>query len=310
MKVTLDLSKLRESGEITQAEYEKLAALGKSQTGSLAFNILIGFGVIAVSAGLIALVPNAATGVAAGLAILGIGLWIYISQFTQWEVLGHICVLVGALMLAGGVIVLTEASATAFLAITVGFAAAGIVAQSGLLIMLAVLSLSSAFGARTGYEHATYFLGIEAPTITIGVFGAVAVGAYLLSKQLAAAYERLALIAARTAVFLVNFGFWIGSLWGDSLGAAGPNIDDMAFAVLWAVVIGGSIVWALRENRQWVVNVMAVFGAIHFYTQWFERLGAEPVTVLMGGVIALAFALGLWYFNRHFWGQASGKAGT
>jgi hypothetical protein len=65
----------------------------------------------------------------------------------------------------------------------------------------------------------------------------------------------------------------------------------------------GSAVWAVKQNRQWVVNVMAVFGAIHFYTQWFERLGAEPLAVLIGGIIALAIALGLWYFNRQICGR-------
>ena len=38
--------------------------------------------------------------------------------------------------------------------------------------------------------------------------------------------------------------------------------------------------------------------AIHFYTQWFERLGADPLTVLLAGILALGFAIGLWYFNR------------
>ena len=303
MKVTLDLSKLLETGKITQVEFDKLAGLGKSGTGSLAFNVLIGFGVVAVSLGLIALMPNATTGVAAGLAILGLGLWLYVAQSTQWEVLGHICVLVGALMLGGGIVVLTNASVLGFLAIAVGFTGAALLAGSGLLVMLAVLALSSAIGARTDYEHATYFLGIEEPTITIVLFGALAIGTYLLSKRVAADYERLALMAARTSVFLVNFGFWIGSLWGDTVGEAGPDIDEMVFIVLWAIVLIGSAVWAVKQNRQWVVNVMAVFGAIHFYTQWFERLGAEPLAVLIGGIIALAIALGLWYFNRQIWGR-------
>jgi hypothetical protein len=49
-----------------------------------------------------------------------------------------------------------------------------------------------------------------------------------------------------------------------------------------------------------VVNVVAVFAAIHFYTQWFERLGLEPMSVLGGGLIMLAIAIGLWMFNKRF----------
>ena len=56
--------------------------------------------------------------------------------------------------------------------------------------------------------------------------------------------------------------------------------------------------WAARENRRWVVNLAAIFLAIHFYTPWFERLGAKPLTVLLAGLLALCFAVGLWRFNR------------
>ena len=62
MKVTLDLTKLLEEGRITREEHDRLATLGAAGTGSLAFNILLGFGVAAVSGGAVALVPDAITG--------------------------------------------------------------------------------------------------------------------------------------------------------------------------------------------------------------------------------------------------------
>jgi hypothetical protein len=158
-------------------------------------------------------------------------------------------------------------------------------------------------------------LAIYEPLVTIVLFSLLALGTYYLSKSLAADYERLALIAARTSVFMVNFGFWIGSLWGDHLllirsllrGDSGIStnsfagsqmIPPLAFVVGWAVVLLGAGAWAVRENRRWAVNVAAVFGAIHFYTQWFERLRLEPMTVFVGGLLMLAFALGLWMFNK------------
>jgi len=51
-------------------------------------------------------------------------------------------------------------------------------------------------------------------------------------------------------------------------------------------------------NRRWLVNIAAAFGAIHFYTQWFERLGATPLSVLLGGVLMLLVAYALWMFNK------------
>jgi iron complex transport system permease protein len=49
---------------------------------------------------------------------------------------------------------------------------------------------------------------------------------------------------------------------------------------------------------RWLVNLVALFAGIHFYTQWFERLGATPLSVLLGGVVMLASAFALWMFNR------------
>ena len=193
---------------------------------------------------------------------------------------------------------LTEAAASSFLLIAVGFALVGVFAHSGLLVALAVLALSSAIGARTGYAHASYFFGMEEPTITIILMSALALACYLVSKRVAAAYERIALIGARTAILVINFGFWIGSLWGDTLSGSGTHIPDVVFGVLWALGLIGLAIWAVRENRRWVVNVAAIFGAIHFYTQWFELLGAHPFSILLCGLVTLGLAVGLWKLNQ------------
>jgi hypothetical protein len=54
----------------------------------------------------------------------------------------------------------------------------------------------------------------------------------------------------------------------------------------------------MQVNRRWLVNLIAVFAGIHFYTQWFERLGATPLSVLLGGLVMLAGGSALWMFNR------------
>jgi hypothetical protein len=298
MKVTLDLTKLLEDGRITRHEYDRLQQLGAAGTGSLAFNILLGFGVIAVSAGALALVPNALTGIVLGTIILSAGLGLYAAHVAQWELFAHICVLIGALGLAAGVVIEAEGAVWAFVAITVGFALTGLLARSGLLVVLAVLAVSASIGARTGYMHAAYFIGVEEPTLTIMAFGILALACYLVSLVLPSAFERLALQAARTSLILVNFGFWVGSLWGDQSEGLGIRLDDGVFVVLWAAGLIAVGIWGARQNRRWVVNCAALFGAIHFYTQWFERLGANPLSVLVAGILALAIAIGIWRFNR------------
>ncbi|MGB3038550.1 MAG: hypothetical protein WBB72_14390, partial [Methyloceanibacter sp.] len=69
MKITLDISKLVEEGKLTREAADKLTALAAHDTGSLGVNILIGFGVIAIAAGAVALVPTPLTAVGLGLAL-------------------------------------------------------------------------------------------------------------------------------------------------------------------------------------------------------------------------------------------------
>jgi iron complex transport system permease protein len=140
----------------------------------------------------------------------------------------------------------------------------------------------------------------------------VALIAYQASKRLSAEYERLAITATRTSLLLINFGFWIGSLWGDplmlirSISAKDASLAFMTeavipatvFSVLWAAALLGAGIWAVQVNRRWLVNLVAVFAGIHFYTQWFERLGATPLSVLLGGLVMLASAFALWLLNR------------
>jgi hypothetical protein len=315
VKITLDLSKLVEEQKLTPAEAERLRALAAHDGGSYAISILVGFGVVAVSAGAVALVPTPATALVLGPVVFALGFAFALQGKEQWSLLAQICLVVGALMFSGGVLAIGKGALAAMLIVTAVLAGASIVARSSLLMAGAVLALGACLGARAGYWDATYMLAIYEPLVTIVLFSLVALGSYYLSKSLTADYERLALIAARTAVFMVNFGFWIGSLWGDDLrlvrslmrgdpslltdtSGSSPIIPPLAFVIGWAVLLLGTGIWGVRENRRWVVNVAAVFGAIHFYTQWFERLGAEPLSVLVGGLLMLAFALGLWTFNK------------
>lgn len=307
MKVTLDLAKLVEQGRLTQAEADRLKGLAAEGAGSLALNILIGFGVVAVALGVMGLVPQPVVAVVLGGMMAGVGLGFILKGEQAWAILANICLLAGSLMLAAGVMFMTKGSVLALLTVVAVFTAGGVVARSGLLVALAVLALSAAIGARTGYMRATYFLAIEQPTVTVLLFSGLAIAAYQASKRLGADFARLAITAARTSLLLVNFGFWIGSLWGDRLtwfvdraatSRYAPAIPAWTFSILWAAAIVGAGVWAARANRPWVLNLAAVFGAIHFYTQWFEKLGPNPFSVLVAGVLTLGLAVGIWKYNQ------------
>src|SRR5271168_2629171 len=160
---------------------------------------------------------------------------------------------------------------------------------------LVPLALAGALGSSTGYFHATYMLIVTEPTITIGFFALLAFAAYLASNRVGPAYEGLGIVAARVSLVLVNFGFWVGSLWGDHPGeswtvgdmgsrtarqAAALHVPGWVFTVAWAVLVIGVGVWAARANRRWVVTMAASFGAINFYTRAPGEAGAfQPVEV-------------------------------
>ncbi|MBI4366007.1 MAG: hypothetical protein HY543_04230 [Deltaproteobacteria bacterium] len=320
MKITLDLSKLVEDGKLTAAEAERLRGLAAQDTGSLGINILVGFGVVAVAGGAGALIPNVTTGFVLGLLIFAFGTALTLYRVRQWELLAQICTILGALTFCGTVLVFGQGSLAAMLIVTALLAGAALLARSSLLIAASVLALGACLGAKADYWHATYALSIYEPFITVVLFSGLALAAYMISQRVSANFERIAINAARTAVLMVNFGFWIGSLWGDRLLLLHRMMDSKApefarlpvaipawvFGVGWALALIAVGVWGVRANRRWVVNVAAVFGAIHFYTQWFERLGASPLSVLLGGVLMLAFAFAIWRFNR----QAENKIET
>lgn len=160
----------------------------------------------------------------------------------------------------------------------------------------------------TAYGHATYMLAIRQPSVTIIVFSVLALAAYHLSKRLPSDYERIAIVFSRTSLFIVNLGFWVGSLWGDSLWyqeddwafRSGAVIKDWVFVIGWAIGLFATGIWAACANKHWVVNLLAVFGAIHFYTQYFERLEPTPQSILCAGLIAIGIAFLIARYNIIF----------
>jgi iron complex transport system permease protein len=300
MKVTLDLTELVARGEITKDEADRLAKLGARDTGSLGSNILLGFGTVAVALGGGFLFPTAQSVIVIGAILFVIGLGLIINKQVRWALFAQICITIGALGIVGGVSFLSDGNFYVNLGLAAGLAAAAFAAPSALLGSLAVLQFSIALGAGTAYWHGGYFTWVEQPTLTIAVLAAMAIGLTFVATRIPSAYERVALIMARTGVLIINLAFLVGSLFGDQQIAYDTNAERLAFSAIWAVLLIGVGLWGVISNRRWVVNAAAVFGAIHFYTQWFEYLGANPFSVLGGGILLIGFGLALRWFNVKF----------
>lgn len=300
MKVTLDLTDLVSRGEITKDEADRLARLGARDTGSLGSNILLGFGTVAVALGGGFLFPTAQSVIVIGTILFVIGLGLIINKQTRWALFAQICITIGALGIVGGISYLSDGNIYVNLALAAGLAAAAFAAPSGLLGSLAVLQFSIALGAGTAYWHGGYFTWVEQPALTIAILAVMAIGLTYVATRIPSAYERVALIMARTGVLIINLAFLVGSIFGDQQIGWDTDTERLAFSAIWAVLLIGVGLWGVMSNRRWVVNAAAVFGAIHFYTQWFEYLGPNPFSVLGGGILLIGFGLALRWFNVKF----------
>ena len=303
MKIVLNIKELLEEGKINQAEYDKLFSLSKNQTGSLALNLLIGFGIIMVCIGVITLTQSAFTALIMGLLTFLIGLFIQFRGTKEWSVLSSCCSISGVLIFTAGInLWVLWASESDFLGLansldflyaqiltTVILMVATAFLMSNILATLSILSIAQLIGAGTSYFTGSYTIWVSSPVVTIVIFSVLAFLLYYLSRSILSRYENILITGSRTSVLVTNFGFWVGSLFGGGELEVPPQLISIA----WALALIGFAVWGWRANRRWVVTVSSIFGAIHFYTQWFTILEVEPVSVVVAGVIAIGIGIGI-----------------
>lgn len=344
MKVLVDISKLEADGMITPQQAVQIRRAAAADTSTLAINVIATIGAFAVVAGLLAMRPASLQVAVIGLGLTFAGLLIRKLRATQLGFLGSSLVVIGAVLLSAGLVLkcsdvaprtsssLFTCPTTAkwyghmvlFLVASAWLLAVGVLAENGLLVVLSAFGLAGALGSSTGYWHASYGLLVRESTVTIVVFALLgALASYLSMRVLNEPYARFARLFALMALLWVNFGFWVGSLWGDYPLEAWIAPDTMSptysnevwemlqawkakaffisrdvFSVVWALALAGVGVWGAMHGRRGAVNMAATFAGIHFYTQWFERMRATPEMVIAAGVIAVAFAFGLWRYNH------------
>jgi len=208
----------------------------------------------------------------------------------------------------------------------------GVALDFRLVSALSIPALAAALSSRSFYQTGVYGLAIYESTLTVVQMALLAGACLWLIRAAPERIARHATILGRLAFIWMNMAFWIGSLWGDRVGAHlwGPKWSDFsadpgwhadeaaraayeaaqmafmervtvisadAYALVWALVILGVGLWAAMGARRAVFNTAVTFGAIHLYTQYFERLEAAPGTVVIAGLIAIALAYSAWRMN-------------
>ena len=269
MKVTLDIDKLLEDREITREEYERLKSFGARMNRSHWRNVVSVFAIVLVGLGLAGLFPGAFEPLVRALRFL-------------LESLAAALAFVGPAAGAG--------------LVTAGLAWAAYKTKSGFVASLSALSALSFF-ENTGLFYSgagTYYAAVKEPATTAALFAVLAGASRAFATKLPAERHAVAAVFSRTCVVVANCALWVGSIWGDPAVGASPA----AFAVAWALLLAATGAYGARRNLRWLVNASAGFGAILFYTNLFGFFGANPLALLVAGLVGLAAARGLKAYNQ------------
>lgn len=328
-KITLDIDALVASGKLSVNEAEKLRAWAEpNRAVSTVIQILYIIGALGLASGVVALKPDPSTGLVLALAALGFAAWVQNKQNEAMSVLGTAMAIAGTFGLAGWLALQYGEVWPALIVnglMTLIVLAGALWFKSLFMIAFVPLGLGSMLGSGTAYWHASYFLFVSEPFITTLVFGGLALFTFSIANKSNSIRAQQALIAGRVSWLMMNFALWVGSLWGDNVGqnlraiwqgkeSTWDNdadaaltlfhIPDWALVIAWAVISLATI-FVLKNNR-FAVNAAITFLAINAYTQFFERFADSAFALLFGGATLLAFAFGLFHFDK--WAQARAKA--
>lgn len=319
--IRLDLPALVTAGKVTADEATRLAGLAiPSDWRRLFANLFLIFGALLIVAGILALEPSTHVGLAlASAALLG-GTWLHMRRSEQWWLLGRAAILMGILGLSGWIgIVFSDMPkswpAFAWPLITMLVSISAVAYRDAFLAALAPVALGYALGGGTGYWFASYALFMEEPLVTSIVFSALPLAMNLVRTSGSGGFSTIALVAGRVSFIIMNFGLWIGSLWGDHPGSASWDkgqqwealraqmdqavfIPAEAFALVWCGFSLIAIYFGTKLGHRFIANASLVFLAINAYTQFHEVLIASPWGLVAGGLMLIALAMGIIRFNR------------
>lgn len=397
MKYLADTEELIRDGILTVPQAEEIARRSREGMMTLAINIVLFAGILAVIGGMAAYLEDAAqlTGLGALVALAGAGALLVTTE--DYRLLANATSVIGAAMLVGGAVVWgVEETGSPRIAAGFGLALAlggyalwragparlqflagwlcllGVVAHlAGLLgdpaplapqwllchyagavlilcglaldiraiTALSMLAFAAALSSRSFYMTGLYAVAIYESTLTVVQMAVLALACLWAIRRFPGRGERHATILGRLALIWMNMALWIGSIWGDQVGAKlwGPLWSDFSetprwradedlrrafeaaqeafeahaltisadtYAVVWALVILGTGIWAAAGARRAVFNTAVTFGAIHLYTQYFERIDTTPGAIVVAGLMAIAIAYCTWRLNARLKARA------
>ncbi|WP_333711912.1 hypothetical protein [Yoonia sp.] len=203
---------------------------------------------------------------------------------------------------------------------------------------LAIVPFAQILDTGTFYFHAAYVFYSPESTLSILLMALLMLACFWAIRRGGDVLRKQAGILLIMAFIVANLCALVGSLWGDVVGshiwgpqasrtafdgdwdaywdaidafeASAITISDNLYAILWAIVLAGLIIFAALRNQRGLFNAGMTFAGIHAYTQMFESFHDQPLAYVVGGLAAIPLAFGLWRLNNTWFKPVQVGTGT
>jgi iron complex transport system permease protein len=183
-KITLDIDALVSSGKLNAAEATKLKSFAEpNRAVSTLVQVFYILGALGLAAGVVALKPDPIIGLILALVALGFAAFVQVTKNESLSILGIGMSLAGTLGVCGWFATEFGTPTNALLIntiLTLITLAAALWFRSLFLIALVPIGIAAMLGSGTMYWHASYGIFVQEPTITIIVFGVLALGLFCI----------------------------------------------------------------------------------------------------------------------------------
>ncbi len=178
------------------------------------------------------------------------------------------------------------------------YALLGVLLESTLIWIFALLSLGSWMGTETGYMSGwgAYYLGMNYP-LRFVLFGALLTGAALAFEQhpIGARFHRSTLVMGLLYLFIA---LWIMSIFGNygdlHTWERVRQIELFHWSILFGAVAGWAIYHGSRHDNDTTKGFGLTFLGINLYTRFFELFWNGLHKAVFFGLLAASF----WYIGN------------
>ncbi|GEM_PF-2866310 len=291
MKVVLDLDQSLKDGEISSEEYSLLKENSQKNFKLVAINLLVCFGAIAMSEGVMLMTPSLLTSflIGGGSLLMAIGLSLFFGK--RWRIAFSLLVIFGVVTISNGLGQRYPDSHLVYLFLPLFLGGFSLIAKSAFLAFLSVPALGN-----VGMLIYDLFFEKEQDRLNLFFlffFLLLFVFFYKIQKKVSAEYRRLASVAAKSSLIYFNFLFFNASYsWAPSVEEVKNSglIPTWGYSIAWAIVLLVQFYFAIKSRSIWYFYMTSLFAAAHFFIQWYEFHRLTAISLIGLGLLGILIA--------------------